>query len=51
MITFSAFTSDVERNPQILEGMKLAARRQSIDNRSKVYVSNDGKVTTVSAED
>ena len=49
MITFSAFTSDVERNPQILEGMKRTALDYSVEGFIRVSVS--GKVTTVSAED
>lgn len=45
--TFSAFTSDIERNPEILERMKLAALEQSIEGFVRVHVR--GKVTTVEA--
>lgn len=43
--TFSAFTSDIERNPEILERMKRAALKRGWGFRVHVR----GKVTTVEA--
>ena len=49
MTTFSALTSDVERNPQILEGMKQTALDYSAEGYVRVSVR--GTVTTVTAVD